>query len=273
MGHPLVNLLLLVARHATAAGRHGPLEGSRTVPERRAITRYPRKVDRATLLGLLLGVLGVLVGIVSIWIARRPKRLGFSLDLWLPLLSETYPGLEVKYQGTRVERPHLFVFRYKNYGKVEIRADDFDSENPLTLLIGPALVDAAVAGGEKRVQARIEKTEHQIVVQPTLINPGEEIRVTGLADLEDADETPTFKVLGRLAGVAEIRRLDGVGRWATLERPVGFLSLIVASLVAFLVGSALGGLSGDILLTIGVALILLTFIPDIVRWYRRRQLR
>ncbi len=230
-------------------------------------------MDLATLVGLLLGILGVLVGLVSIWIARRPRQLGYVIERWLPLVSDTYPGLEVTYKGTRVARPHLFEIRFKNYGKVEIRPEDFDPKNPLTLILQDHLVEAALAEGERCIRTEIEKSGNSVVIGAVLINPGEEVRVTGLVDLSDHEESGTYAVHGRIAGVARITNLAHLGAWRKLERPRVYRPFSFAG-GAFLTGGVIaGGLVGAALALAGVVCILTPFVPDVLRWHRRRLLR
>lgn len=234
---------------------------------------YGALVDGATLIGLILGIAGVLVGVASIWYARRPKRLGYVFAEWVPLLSSTYPGLEVKYQGVTIARPHAFTVRFKNYGKVEIRREDFDAEQPLQLNLGDRLIDVTSVEGEGLVVAQLTKSEHDVTIDPCVLNPGEGVKLTGLADLADTVDSGRHEVHGHIAGVASIAFLGSVGRWRVFDKRLIWMSTEV---VAVLLGIAAFSVPWPYdlpLFILAPILFLIVFVPDVIRIRLRRSFR
>jgi hypothetical protein len=163
--------------------------------------------------------------------------LGYAIDEWIPLLKGTYPDLEISFQGHVVQNPHVFLIRFINYGKVEVRPEDFVPDEPLGIGFSDRLVDASVIiDGHGSVDAKLRKGTYGLSVQPVLINPGEQVVVSGLVDKKSAYSQ--HKVGGRLAGVQAVTRLDrGGSSMSFMERITAFalVGMIVLVAVAVIV--------------------------------------
>jgi len=230
-------------------------------------------VDGATLAGLILGVLGILIGLLTYWLSRRPKLLGYSFEQWIPLLKGPYPDLEIRYQGEVVQNPHVFLIKIINYGKVEIRPDDFMDKEPLTISFSDLVVDAsAISGQPGTVAVNLLKGAHDFAFEPVLLNPGERIVVSGLAD--KITEVSTHRVEGRLAGVKRVKNLDDVGRLAFFDRRT-FSRIMYAT--AAIGGLALGVTTDNVAIMIATVVAFtatftfLLFASDLARWRNRRR--
>jgi hypothetical protein len=223
-----------------------------------------------TIAGLVLGALGVLAAIVTYLLSRRPKRFGLVLDQWIKLLSEAYPDIEVTHRGIPVANPHFFEIRFKNYGKVEIRPEDFLVDEPLTVTFASAkIIDASVKTLRKgQVHTATTNKENCVEFAPMLVNPGEEVVLAGIAS--STEDVERIDVSGRIAGVASIYMLPPNAIWSFLEKPmyiVPFAVLIVALFgYAFVTVSPLALFSA-------VFLYFLALSPGLVGWWRQRRFR
>lgn len=195
-------------------------------------------MDAVTIASLVLGVLGVLAAVVTYWLSRRPKQLGFVFDQWIKLLSEAYPEIEVTHRGIPVPNPYYFEIRFKNFGKVEIRSEDFVANEPLTVMFNNAdVVDASVKVSRRgQVHTATENKGNCIQFEPVLINPGEEVVLAGIAS--SAESRASIEISGRIAGVADILPLAGSDRLGFLDELRVFIPIVSATLILFIYGLA-----------------------------------
>ncbi len=227
-------------------------------------------MDTPTVAGLVLGALGVLTAIVTYWLSRRPKRLGFALAQWIPLLSEAYPEIEVTHRGVSVPNPYFFQVKFLNYGKVEIRPEDFVAAEPLTVtLVNAEIVDASVEVLRNgQVHAATSSGANFVKFQPFLLNPGEETNLAGIASSREG--LGRLAISGRIAGVADIRPLTGVGRWSILERREIYIPLFGVILAISVYAAVTDSFTN---LFPGLVLYAMLLTPLFIRWRGRRRLR
>jgi hypothetical protein len=157
--------------------------------------------------GLVIGVLGIAVSIVTYFWTRERKRLDYEVIINAPLMGREarifQEDLEVRFRGAPVTEPHLVIIRLVNTGNRPIAPDD-QVENILIDFAAPRvrLINADV------IRTNIQKEKISLTIQgdavslmPYLFNQGDWVAFRMLVD---GKGSPV--VAGRISGVRTIGR-------------------------------------------------------------------
>ncbi len=228
--------------------------------------------------GFVVGCLGVVAAFLTYAWSRKPKRLGWRINNFTDVVSERYPEVTVSHRGVALENPALLDFRFHNFGKVEIRVEDFVKESPLQIrVLSHSVVDAtSIADGEREVRSdlHLDRDTNIITIGPSLINAGELIRVTMLLDSEEPTSTFTYHVAGRVAGVPRIEKIDRMTRKSeVLESPRIMVCAYLLFLVGLIVYLTTHGAVAAAAFVLALGALTVPLVPDVLRWRQRRVLR
>jgi hypothetical protein len=139
-----------------------------------------------TILGLVLGAIGILATVIIASRQRKPKRVTYDVIANRRIITQTgyqvTKALVVTYGDRNLSDPHLIVVRVANTGKVEVRPEDW--EEPLSLTTSSEIVDSGVVGtSSKDLKVEAAPVEsHQIRFGKMLLNQGEWFDVQMLVD-------------------------------------------------------------------------------------------
>ncbi|EMD1213029.1 hypothetical protein [Vibrio alginolyticus] len=122
---------------------------------------------------------------------------------------EKWSELEIKYDNVRLDNPHIVGIKLTNSGDVPIERQDFDSQ--LNIVFDK---DAKVLG-HKFVKVKPEEIElvstsenHQISINPTLLNSGDSFILEVLLD----GKSPDFTVSARISGIDGLAQKERSGK-------------------------------------------------------------
>ncbi|XAI95636.1 hypothetical protein [Microcystis phage Mae-JY22] len=194
------------------------------------------KLTRAGGLQTLLAAIGIGVAIYYGWKQTLDRSLEVAIVSQTELLPSSSPGLkaaQLSIDGASVHEPYLTVIMVSNNGDEAIRAAEF--ETPLVLkLNGPArLVRADVSTTEPdNVRINVTRQDDQAVIAPTLLNPGDTIRLSLLT----GGGVPKFSPDARIAGISRVQIL-GIGEHPVVRSAGTFI--IIASLIGIWCGTNL----------------------------------
>ncbi|GAB3863689.1 hypothetical protein GCM10029963_72850 [Micromonospora andamanensis] len=205
----------------------------------------------ATIAGLALAVLGILVGIVIALLQRRPKRVVYDMITRSQIVSHTgYRAtgkLQVLYEGRQLADPHLLVLRVANGGKIEIRPEDWIERLKIVVSRGVEIVDAAIAGSApSNLEVKVEQTEKsQVTISSVLLNRQEwfdvQLLIDGPGEVQEisarvagAQLLPGRPIKGMRGLISTLPRLTSrlhlgeMGSWAFVSTAVATVGFVVA---------------------------------------------
>jgi phosphohistidine swiveling domain-containing protein len=207
--------------------------------------------DALAWIGVALAIIGLVAAYLFYRWSLRPKRLEYAADVDQGLVTSDHRWEELQVQyGTRsLKAPRLVVITVANTGRVEVRADDFDSPLRVKLHEGDELIAETLvlhAKGERMVLSRVdalEKDLHSVCAPGLLLNPGDSLEFRLLVE----GNSGTAAVDGRVAGTTLVaagpRRIrdrfqllarEGVGgRWAMWGFTVLVLMTGLSSIFSF----------------------------------------
>lgn len=167
-----------------------------------------RILDWKYLLMFVVTVAGVAA---PVWLWRadlQSKSLQFKIKSITQVTSpnsEAVSGLEVTMNGKRLTSPHLAVIKLEHQGTRPITTPEFEVPLELRVNDGVELVQVQVV--EKlpsELEPKVTTTSTSVVLQPLLLNPGDEITLSVLT----SGTKPKFAAKGRIAGVSSIGLVD-----------------------------------------------------------------
>ncbi len=107
--------------------------------------------------------------------------------------------------GKRLISPHLSVIKLENQGTRPVTAAEFELPLEIRVNDGVELVQVQVVENlPTALEPRVTSTTRAMVLQPLLLNPGDEITLSALT----SGAKPKFTAKGRVAGVSSIGIVD-----------------------------------------------------------------
>ncbi|WOE82001.1 hypothetical protein RZO07_12535 [Pseudomonas protegens] len=182
-----------------------------------------RKKLSLTVLSLLLASLGVIAPIAWDWWSKR-TQLTFETKSSAAVVSTALPmdKLELTYDGKKISELTRVVMTLKNTGRTAILKDDIVA--PLTLSTsGGELMEAQVISrypDNLDISAAIVR--NQVVLQVSLLNPGEFADI----DLLISEKNPVLTPSGRIKNISEITLTD-VSKTISIRTDIGLPMIIL----------------------------------------------
>ena len=140
------------------------------------------------LLTLMLTVFGLLLALVSVYLARKalfpPKRqVAYLLESASPFTSRAV-HFQVSYNGVALHRPYVAVLRLENTGRHAVSSEHYDQGRPIELDLGAQIVDVTSFECDP---PGYEAGSYHVIGQkisfgPELINRGQCISFTVVTD-------------------------------------------------------------------------------------------
>ena len=129
-------------------------------------------------IGALLAILGIAAAFWIYWLQRQTRELAFGIVSSRRLLSvadELSSRVTVQLDGQTVKNLHLLVYGIKNSGHRSIAANDF--ERPLSISFADGRIVSAEVASQvpPNLGARLDASESRVVLQPLLLNAGDQI--------------------------------------------------------------------------------------------------
>lgn len=158
---------------------------------------------------------------------RRKKALSYEILSQTPLLSvkeEVKGKVEILFDKKPVQQVHLVEIRLVNSGNVPIKAEEF--ERPINLSFGEEaqIFTAEVAETTpKSLRAKVVIEKKIVVLQPTLLNEGDSIKLKMLVA-----KFAKVNLDGRIVGVKEISEF--------IEKKTRYMALTIMGLILNLGG-------------------------------------
>ena len=122
---------------------------------------------------------------------------------------EKWKKLEIKYDNVKLENPHIVGVKFTNSGDVPIERQDFDSQLHIVFDENVRVL------GHKFVKVKPEEIElvstiknHQIFINPTLLNAGDSFILEVLLDGKDTD----FAASARISGIDSLAQKERNGK-------------------------------------------------------------
>lgn len=208
-------------------------------------------------IGAVLAVLAIIVSIVLWRVGTPPSVLEYGVPTATALLNQrTTPpnaGLEVMVRGKAVSNPWVATLQITNRGRRDIKTADFDQAKPLIITFDSAEV-VGMLNGNKLAGLPIRVDDHHIILEPTLIHGGQQIRMDLLTDGSpepscDSDHLIDVRVRrGEQYRRSDVRDMRTSVSLSSLIRPLVITLLIYAfGLLPFLVSAN----AGSVFLVIG----------------------
>lgn len=152
---------------------------------------------------------GIVVSALFYWISLRPKRFGWQLISSNGIVSAKGRSLPLKvvYDGQEVSSPNIIVMKIGNAGKSEITAEDYDG--PVRIQFNKSSLLACDVSGrlnEQITASVLKDTSSSVVVEPTLLNPGEWIILQFVTDGPLEIPTVHARVAGQTSPVNDVAK-------------------------------------------------------------------
>ncbi|WP_224025856.1 hypothetical protein [Arthrobacter sp. NicSoilC5] len=193
-----------------------------------------------------IGFVSAILGVISfglsilfyVW-GRKPKQLGWRVLSKYGMIRgrRALPKLSVSYGGQELFNPVATLVRIENYGKVEIRKEDWEIPVEFNYDESRIVQAAIVDKSDGNIGATINEhnlSDAKCTLQPMLLNQGEWFDVQIITDgpvEEPAINARIAGVTGKLADMEE--RKQKFQRWMFLAIVAGVALLAVASVSLF----------------------------------------
>ena len=193
-------------------------------------------IDWKAHLGLILAAAGVFV---SWWIYQSDfsaKSISVQLVSQVslqPSISRAMPDIEFSVDGKKLDQPYLTVINISNDGKRPITSADFEVPLELRFSSDSKLVRIQIADkSPEQLEPKFTETSTGFLLQPTLLNPGDSIKVV----LINSGGLPKFRLFGRVVGIPTISLAE-----ANQKAPnkIRLVILFAGASIAILIGIVL----------------------------------
>lgn len=161
-------------------------------------------IDWKTYLGLILAAAAIYV---TWWVYQsdlNAKSISVQVVSQVslqPTISKAMPDIEFTVDGKKLDKPYLTVIHILNDGKRPITSADFEVPLEVRLDSETRLIRTQISEKiPEQLEPKITESPTGFVLQPTLLNPGDSIKVV----LINSGGVPTFRLLGRIVGVPTI---------------------------------------------------------------------
>lgn len=163
-----------------------------------------------------IGFISVVLGLISfgfsVWfyfLGRRPKQLGWRVLSKYGMIrgGRAAPQLTVSYEGQELTNPVATLVRIENYGKVEIRREDWEKPVEFGYRESRIVQSAVVDRSDGNIAAVIDQTHQDgtsCVLQPMLLNQGEWFDVQLITDGPVEEPTINARIAGLTGKLADM---------------------------------------------------------------------
>jgi hypothetical protein len=225
--------------------------------------------------GVVIGIFGVIVSAVLVYIQRSKKRLTYSVITETPLLSvdeEIQGKIKIKYGRKSIQNIFLVVLKIENKGNVDIVSSDY--EEPIVFSFSDAEMLSAeiIEVSPKNLKPNINNQAAILTVTPILLNKKDYFVIKLLF----SKYNKKVDVNTRIVGVKEIERIydESPDLQSTITSSVVGL-IVIASAVAILqltsqfLGINLSSSSIKAFLIACISFGLIRLIYDIIKYMRK----
>ena len=150
--------------------------------------------------------------IVPVWLWQADlssKSLAITLSTCIslqPAEKESLQGIEISFEGKRLENPHLVILEITNDGSKPILANDFESPLEIRLASETHFLHSRITEKiPKDIDTDLSIEKNRVSLKPSLLNPKDTIRVTAITD----GVAPIFEAKARVVGIPSVSITDG----------------------------------------------------------------
>ena len=173
------------------------------------------------------GISGVLSVVIALWARdRRKKCLAWEVVSSSALVTKTTEndGIEILYQGVKVEAPHVSTLRVLNTGNVPVTKDDYDK--PLTFGLESDCLGTTIVWKTDGFDPSVRQLDsQQFSLEPVLFNPGDSLKLQVITRSK-----PNVQCAGRIVG-GNVRALamgaSGFSRSISIVAVLPSLAIII----------------------------------------------
>jgi hypothetical protein len=171
-------------------------------------------------------VVGILVGIITIglyFMQRQKKAISFEIlsdNALLSVRNEIKSKLQVLYDGKAVKQVYLTLIRIFNSGNVPIQPSDY--LQPIEMCFGnnaQILSAEVIESDPKNLDMSLTVEGDKIILKSTLFNKDEYLKIKTLT----TESCHQLTVTGRIVGVKQIKKFEGVKFWIYPTIGIGLL--------------------------------------------------
>jgi hypothetical protein len=174
----------------------------------------------------LLALLAICVTVTLFLLARRRKRLSYSISNTrvLGLHEAVNPSrVTILFDGAPVTQVSLVIIKINNWGNEPIRADDFERPLRFSWSEPARILSAEVTEvNPETLRPTIRAGAHEIVLDPLLLNPGDWLQLKILIN-----EVGNRSVDGRVIGVKRITKINASDK-VTSDKTLRFVAAMGA---------------------------------------------
>jgi len=155
--------------------------------------------------GIVVSFAGI---IISIWLTlafQNKKAIASGVISSINVGKSIHPGMKVFYKDKIIEAGAITTVMIKNNGDQPVVAKDFDTPIEISFPEKSSVKDALVI--EKipaNIKAVVEFKNNLVMLAPTLLNPGDHIKIQALVEGDIQEPTVT----ARIAGIGKVDSLD-----------------------------------------------------------------
>lgn len=155
--------------------------------------------------GIVVSLAGI---IISIWLTlafQNKKAIASGVISNINVGKSTHPGMKVFYKDKVIDAGAITTVMIKNSGDQPMVAKDFDTPVEILFPEKSSVKDALVI--EKypaNIKSTVEFKNNLVMLAPTLLNPGDYIKIQAL--VEGDIQAPT--VTARIAGIGKVDSLE-----------------------------------------------------------------
>ena len=147
-----------------------------------------------------ISVIFTIAGLLLALIQLRKKKLGYLVQFSESVFAEDLgftDQLSIFYKDAVVKSLRVASIKFKNYGFLPIRSDDFHEAIEIKLIGTLRILDCQIkALNPTNLKLRYSIDDQSILIEPTLLNSKDTFLVKIIYDGEDADIEPTCRIVG-----------------------------------------------------------------------------
>lgn len=187
-------------------------------------------------IGAILGIISILAAIIIFLLQRNKKQLVYEIIAKTPLLNvsqEIENKVQILYEGKTVTKVHLIVIEFTNNGNIPITTSDYHAKVSITFTNTSKILSSSIDKTEPdSINPTINTQDSSIILEPTLLNSGDAIRIKAL--VSDFDEKTEIR--GRLVGVKGIsKRITKVRQSSIILISMGLIILALAGFTSLVI--------------------------------------
>lgn len=225
-------------------------------------------IDWKAHLGLLLAAVAIFV---TWWVYQsdlNAKSISVQLVSQVslqPSISKSMADIDFTVDGKKLDKPFLTVVHILNDGKRPITSSDFEAPLEVKLDAETKLIRTQISEKfPEQLEPKINESPTGFVLQPTLLNPGDSIKIAVIS----SGGQPKFRAFGRIVGISTILFTEADFKKTNKLLLIGLICGAMVLMLASMVIADGAFLGSGVFLRKRAALTLAagTFFPSLVLW-------